>query len=162
MSLAYTEDSVRQNRSAFLRGRPATVAFLTRKSAQELYYRLIKELWTFTDGRLWTRRNPKALLDFVVNLYRAVGFDRNRDAEANAILNPAGIFFAPHMNVQMAVVDKGNGPLTIKVLMKDGSALDGMIGRLIALPLDPKRLDRLQRARFETDAAVILMARFHR
>ncbi len=47
VSLAYTEDSMWRNRAEFLHGRPAIVAFLTRKWAKELDYRLIKELWSF-------------------------------------------------------------------------------------------------------------------
>ena len=48
VALAYTEDSVWRNRAEFLTGRAAIVAFLTRKWARELDYRLIKELWAFT------------------------------------------------------------------------------------------------------------------
>ena len=55
VSLAYTEDSVWRNRSEFLKGRSAIVAFLTRKWDQELDYRLIKELWAFTDDRIAVR-----------------------------------------------------------------------------------------------------------
>lgn len=52
---AYTEDSDWRNRDQFLRGRPAIVAFLQRKWAKELDYRLIKELWTYTDHRISVR-----------------------------------------------------------------------------------------------------------
>jgi nuclear transport factor 2 (NTF2) superfamily protein len=55
VSLAYTEDSFWRNRSEFLQGRPAIVAFLTRKWNRELDYRLIKELWAFTDNRIAVR-----------------------------------------------------------------------------------------------------------
>ena len=55
VSLAYTEDSVWRNRSEFLQGRPAIVAFLTRKWNRELEYRLIKELWAFTGNRIAVR-----------------------------------------------------------------------------------------------------------
>jgi len=55
VSLAYTEDSVWRNRSEFLQGRPAIVAFLTRKWNRELDYRLIKELWGFTGNRIAVR-----------------------------------------------------------------------------------------------------------
>ena len=48
VSLAYTEDSVWRNRSAFLQGRAEIVRFLHGKWAKELEYRLIKELWAFT------------------------------------------------------------------------------------------------------------------
>jgi nuclear transport factor 2 (NTF2) superfamily protein len=55
VSLAYTEDSKWRNRSEFFTGRAAIVAFLQRKWAQELEYRLIKELWAFTDNRIAVR-----------------------------------------------------------------------------------------------------------
>ena len=55
VALAYTEDSVWRNRSVFLQGRPAIVTFLTAKWNQEQEYRLIKELWAFTDNRIAVR-----------------------------------------------------------------------------------------------------------
>jgi uncharacterized protein len=55
VALAYTEDSAWRNRAEFLTGRPAIVAFLRRKWARELDYRLIKELWAFTDDRIAVR-----------------------------------------------------------------------------------------------------------
>jgi nuclear transport factor 2 (NTF2) superfamily protein len=55
VSLAYTPDSIWRNRNEFLQGRPAIVAFLTRKWNRELDYRLIKELWAFTDDRIAVR-----------------------------------------------------------------------------------------------------------
>src|SRR6185312_10657841 len=45
VSKAYTIDSRWRNRAEFVTGREAIVAFLTRKWAKELDYRLIKELW---------------------------------------------------------------------------------------------------------------------
>ena len=55
VALAYTEDSRWRNRSEFLQGRDAIQAFLTRKWARELDYRLIKELWAFRDNRIAVR-----------------------------------------------------------------------------------------------------------
>lgn len=55
VSLVYTADSYWRNRSEFLQGRDEIVAFLTRKWARELDYRLIKELWAFTDDRIAVR-----------------------------------------------------------------------------------------------------------
>ena len=52
---AYTEDSWWRNRAEFLRGREAITAFLQRKWDRELDYRLIKELWAFTDNRIAVR-----------------------------------------------------------------------------------------------------------
>lgn len=55
VALAYTPDSRWRNRSEFLQGRPAIVAFLTAKWAREHDYRLIKELFAFTDNRIAVR-----------------------------------------------------------------------------------------------------------
>src|SRR4051794_9868075 len=55
VALAYTTDSRWRNRSEFLSGRAAIIAFLTRKWASELEYRLIKELWAFDGDRIAVR-----------------------------------------------------------------------------------------------------------
>ena len=55
VSLAYTEDSVWRNRAEFLQGRPAIIAFLQRKWARELEYRLIKEVWAHSEDRIAVR-----------------------------------------------------------------------------------------------------------
>jgi nuclear transport factor 2 (NTF2) superfamily protein len=55
VALAYSEDSEWRNRSEFFSGRDAIVAFLTRKWASELDYRLRKELWCFGDDRIAVR-----------------------------------------------------------------------------------------------------------
>lgn len=55
VALAYTLDSRWRNRAEFPSGRPEIVAFLQRKWARELDYRLIKELWTFGDDRIAVR-----------------------------------------------------------------------------------------------------------
>jgi uncharacterized protein len=39
----------------FVDGRPEIVAFLKRKWAKEIDYRLIKELWAFTENRIAVR-----------------------------------------------------------------------------------------------------------
>jgi len=55
VSQGYTQDSKWRNRSEFVTGRQEIVAFLTRKWAKELDYRLIKELWAFTGNRIAVR-----------------------------------------------------------------------------------------------------------
>jgi len=55
VSLAYTPDTRWRNRSTFLTGRAAVVAFLTRKWEVEQDYRLIKELWAHGDDRIAVR-----------------------------------------------------------------------------------------------------------
>jgi nuclear transport factor 2 (NTF2) superfamily protein len=52
---AYTADSRWRNRSTFLAGREEIIAFLTAKWEREHEYRLIKELWAFTDDRIAVR-----------------------------------------------------------------------------------------------------------
>ncbi|MEM8848869.1 MAG: DUF1348 family protein [Pseudomonadota bacterium] len=53
--LAYTEDTRWRNRVTFVTSRAEAQAFLTQKWARELEYRLIKELWAFTDNRIAIR-----------------------------------------------------------------------------------------------------------
>jgi uncharacterized protein len=55
VALAYTEDSRWRNRAEFVNGRQEIVSFLTRKWTRELDYRLIKELWAFTENRIAVR-----------------------------------------------------------------------------------------------------------
>lgn len=55
VSMAYTPDSKWRNRNEFLNGREEIQAFLERKWASELDYRLIKELWAYTDNRIAVR-----------------------------------------------------------------------------------------------------------
>jgi nuclear transport factor 2 (NTF2) superfamily protein len=55
VALAYTPDSEWRNRAEFFSGRDAIKAFLHRKWARELDYRLKKELWCFMDNRIGVR-----------------------------------------------------------------------------------------------------------
>ncbi len=55
VSLAYTPDTEWRNRDEFLKGRDDVKAFLTRKWARELDYKLRKELWAFADNRIAVR-----------------------------------------------------------------------------------------------------------
>src|SRR5689334_7747925 len=52
---AYTIGSRWRNRSEFIHGREDIIAFLSRKWSKELEYRLIKELWAFTENRIAVR-----------------------------------------------------------------------------------------------------------
>ena len=52
---AYTETSRWRNRAEFVNGRDEIVAFLKRKWARELDYRLIKEVWAFGENRIAVR-----------------------------------------------------------------------------------------------------------
>jgi len=55
VALAYSEHSDWRNRDEFFCGREAIRAFLQRKWAKELDYRLMKELWAWTDNRISVR-----------------------------------------------------------------------------------------------------------
>jgi nuclear transport factor 2 (NTF2) superfamily protein len=55
VSLAYSIDSEWRNRSEFITGRAQIQEFLTRKWNRELEYRLVKELWAFTERRIAVR-----------------------------------------------------------------------------------------------------------
>lgn len=54
VALAYTVSEWR-NRDAFLTGRDAIVALLTEKWRREKEYRLVKDLWAFTENRIAVR-----------------------------------------------------------------------------------------------------------
>ena len=55
VSLAYSLDSRWRNRDEFFSGRAAIREFLTSKWQTELHYRLMKELWSFTENRISVR-----------------------------------------------------------------------------------------------------------
>ena len=55
VALVYSEDTRWRNRAEFPVGRAEVRAFLERKWARELDYRLIKELWAFTGARIAVR-----------------------------------------------------------------------------------------------------------
>jgi nuclear transport factor 2 (NTF2) superfamily protein len=55
VALAYSLNSTWRNRAEFLQGRTEIAAFLKRKWSKELEYRLIKEIWAFTDNRIAVR-----------------------------------------------------------------------------------------------------------
>ena len=90
--LAYTEDSAWRNRTEFLNGREEIKAFLYRKWAKELDYKLKKELWGFRNNRMavkfeyewhdaegnWFRSYGNELWEFAEN-----GLMRRREASIN-------------------------------------------------------------------------------
>jgi nuclear transport factor 2 (NTF2) superfamily protein len=81
VSLAYTPDSRWRNRAEFITGRDEIVAFLARKWARELDYRLIKELWATAGNRIAVRFAYE-YRDDSGNWFRAYGnenweFDKN-------------------------------------------------------------------------------------
>lgn len=55
VSQAYTLQTQWRNRAEFVTSREEAKSFLTRKWKKELDYRLIKELWAFSDNRIAVR-----------------------------------------------------------------------------------------------------------
>jgi nuclear transport factor 2 (NTF2) superfamily protein len=84
VSLAYTPDSRWRNRSEFVNGRAEIVAFLTRKWAKELDYRLIKELWAFNENRIAVRFAYESH-DDSGNWYRSYG-NENWEFDSNGVM----------------------------------------------------------------------------
>jgi nuclear transport factor 2 (NTF2) superfamily protein len=91
VSLAYSIDSVWRNRSEFITGRAGIVAFLTRKWAQELDYRLIKELWAFRENRIAVR--------FAYEWQDAQGRWFRSYGNENWEFNPDGLMRARHASI---------------------------------------------------------------
>jgi hypothetical protein len=52
---AYSPNSEWRNRDQFFQGRDSIVEFLTDKWANELHYKLMKELWAYTDNHISVR-----------------------------------------------------------------------------------------------------------
>jgi len=84
VSLAYAPDSRWRNRSEFIHGRAEIVAFLKRKWARELDYRLIKEIWAFADNRIAVRFAYE-FHDDSGNWFRAYG-NENWEFDAHGLM----------------------------------------------------------------------------
>jgi nuclear transport factor 2 (NTF2) superfamily protein len=97
---AYTVDSTWRNRDQFFAGRDAIEEFLTAKWSVELHYRLMKELWAYTENRISVRFEYEWQHAKTGQWYRTHGnehweFDpdgymRHRDMSANDIPISAG------------------------------------------------------------------------
>ena len=94
VALAYTLDSEWRNRDSFVTGRAAIIALLTEKWAREADYRLVKDLWAYTDNRIavrfqyecrvagqWVRGYGNEQWEFAEN-----GLMRRREASVNDVL----------------------------------------------------------------------------
>jgi len=55
VALAYTEDSEWRDRTKFFKGREAIKEFLKQKWSREKEYRLMKELWSYTENHISVR-----------------------------------------------------------------------------------------------------------
>lgn len=82
--LAYTEGTEWRNRDEFLKGRVAVQAFLERKWAKELDYRLKKSLWAFTGNRIAVRFEYE-WHDAAGQWYRSYG-NENWEFSANGLM----------------------------------------------------------------------------
>jgi len=74
VSLAYTEDAECRNRTEFIKGRGEIVAFLRRKWAKELDYKLRKTLWGFRGNRMAVSFKYE-WRDEAANWYRSCGVE---------------------------------------------------------------------------------------
>jgi nuclear transport factor 2 (NTF2) superfamily protein len=84
VSLAYTADSRWRNRVEFPVGREQIVGLLQRKWSREIEYRLIKELWAFTDNRIAVRFAYE-WRDDAGNWFRSYG-NENWEFDANGLM----------------------------------------------------------------------------
>ena len=91
VSLAYSVDTRWRNRAEFANGREEVVAFLRRKWARELDYRLIKELWAYTGNRIAVRFAYE-WHDDANNWYRSYGNE-------NWEFNEAGLMTHRHASI---------------------------------------------------------------
>jgi nuclear transport factor 2 (NTF2) superfamily protein len=91
VSLAYTTDSRWRNRADFFVGRAAIEAWLTRKWEEERDYRLIKELWSFTDSRIAVR--------FVYECHDSQGRWRRCHGNENWLFAPDGLMAERHASI---------------------------------------------------------------
>ena len=91
VSLAYTADSRWRNRSEFFTGRPAIVAFLTRKWAAEREYRLIKQVWAWQEDRIAVR--------FAYEWHDAAGAWFRSYGNENWLFDAAGLMRARHASI---------------------------------------------------------------
>lgn len=98
VALAYTPDSAWRNRSEFIRGRAEIEAFLERKWAKELEYRLIKEVWAFEGNRI-AARFAYEYHDESGQWYRAYGNE-------NWEFDEAGLMATRHASINDVKIDE--------------------------------------------------------
>lgn len=91
VALAYSPDTKWRNRVEFPVGRDEVRAFLARKWARELDYRLIKELWAFAGNRIAVRYAYE-YRDDSGNWFRAYGNE-------NWEFDPEGLMTARHASI---------------------------------------------------------------
>jgi uncharacterized protein len=84
VSMAYTPGSRWRNRSEFVTGREDIAGLLTRKWARELEYRLIKEIWAFSENRIAVRFAYESH-DAAGNWFRSYG-NENWEFDENGLM----------------------------------------------------------------------------
>jgi len=84
VSMAYTPDSLWRNRSEFIAGRKEIVDFLQRKWVKELDYRLVKEVWAYSDNRIAVRFAYE-WRDHLSNWFRSYG-NENWEFDENGLM----------------------------------------------------------------------------
>jgi uncharacterized protein len=100
VSLAYTPDTIWRNRSEFINGRAAVVAFLAAKWNRELDYRLIKELWAYGENRIAVR--------FVYEWHDAEGRWFRSHGNENWEFAPSGHMHRRHASINDVPVTEGD------------------------------------------------------
>ena len=91
VSGAYSLDSHWRNRDTFVQGRDDIITFLARKWDREQDYRLIKELWAFTDNRIAVR--------FVYECHDAAGQWYRCHGNENWEFDPDGLMAHRHASI---------------------------------------------------------------
>ncbi|HEF5873749.1 TPA: nuclear transport factor 2 family protein [Burkholderia cenocepacia] len=91
VALVYSIDTVWRNRAEFISGRAEVRAFLERKWRRELDYRLIKELWAFSDDRIAVRFAYE-WRDDANNWFRSYGNE-------NWLFDPDGLMHYRHASI---------------------------------------------------------------
>lgn len=84
IALAYSPESQWRNRSEFVTGRAEIEELLKRKWRRELEYRLIKELWSFSDNRIAVRFAYESR-DSDSNWFRSYG-NENWEFDSNGLM----------------------------------------------------------------------------
>lgn len=95
VSRAYSEDSQWRNRDEFFQGREAIQEFLEKKWEKEKHYKLMKELWSYTENRISVRFEYEWYDEYEKQWYRTHGNEhwefneeglmRIRDMSANDV-----------------------------------------------------------------------------
>ena len=100
VALAYTPDTRWRNRSEFLTGRDAVVAFLTRKWDTERDYRLIKEMWAFDADRIAVR--------FAYEWHDSTGAWFRSYGNENWEFDAAGLMATRHASINDVAIDEAD------------------------------------------------------